>query len=406
MLLIILVGQEILFRAMFPIPEIEKFNRIRYQQMAQSPPEIGKAMERGLVYGRLLLESSPDGFSFTHDLNIYGFRGPDFRADPTPGRRRIVVVGDSVVEGQGASGSDTITAEWSRLLTRDGIDAEVINLGVIAATLPHIWILTRDAVRLLQPTDVVVALYPNDLPAPFIPNAFNLPPPQFPRAPDAAMEPRLVDLIDRMIYEKPIHRRWFHLPMRGFLPAPDGSNPFSLDQECPKDLRPDLFEAMKTARLNPWLYAQSKEIGKQLAHDFSQGGTPRDYLAAMADVCAQFRAKLYIAYNPFCGVVNPRYAPALIDAGMDPEIANGLAVDPKYRNQNRVVAEICQDLKLPLADSTEALRAAEADGPQFWLYDTHPNAAGYATIARGLHEMWKAENSPQAAAAPTGTPPS
>ncbi len=388
-LLVLVAGQEALFRIMFPRPEVVGFNRIHYQQMAQSHPQFSKAMERGLVYDRLLMESRPDGFAEIHDLNMYGFRGPDFRVDPDPARRRILVVGDSVVEGEGVGDDETITAEWSRILAREGTPAEVVNLGVVAASLPHLWILTRDAVNLLHPADVVVSLYCNDLPAPDDPKLLQAPTETFPRVP-ADRRPRIVDLIDRAIYEKPIHRRWFHPTIRFFSPVPDGTNPWSGDVPKPESLRADLYEDMKAARIIPWLYAQSRDMPRLLSHDFSTGGSPVEFLRRMRDVCRAAGARMMVAYTPFCGVVHPRYAQTLIDLGMDPDEAAALAVDPKYRNQNRVTADACRELDLPLADSTPDLEAAEAVAPQYWAYDSHPNARGYATVARRIHETWRA----------------
>jgi hypothetical protein len=265
----------------------------------------------------------------------------------------------------------------------------VINLGVIAASLPHLWLLTRDAVPLLRPADVVVSLYSNDLPAPFTPSLWLEPPRKFQRAP-AAHRPRIVDLIERAIYEEPIHRRWFHPAIRFFSPVPDGTNPWSDGRPKPPTLRADLYEDMKVGRLNPWLYAQSQDAPGQLAHDFATGGSPILFLERMRDVCRAAGARLMVVYTPFCGVVGPRYAPSLVDMGMDPETAATLSTDPKYRDQNRVTADVCRQLRLPLADATPDLEAAEAVAPQYWAYDTHPNADGYAVIARRIHETWKA----------------
>ena len=122
-------------------------------------------LKRGLVYDRLLVESEPDGYSETHGLNVYGFRGRDFAIDPSPGRHRVLLIGDSVTEGMGAPDSATIACQLERLLARDGDRTEVINLGVIAGTLNHTMVLARDAIPLLRPTDVVIVLYANDLPA-------------------------------------------------------------------------------------------------------------------------------------------------------------------------------------------------------------------------------------------------
>ena len=148
---LLLIGQEFLFRAMFPLPEVEGFNRIRYQMLAGAHPNLRMSLKHGLVYDRLLLESQPDGFSEIHRLNLYGFRGSDFAIDRPGDRRRILVIGDSVAEGQGAPESATIPAELARLISGQGTKAEVVNLGVIAASLPHLTALTRDAVAVLDP---------------------------------------------------------------------------------------------------------------------------------------------------------------------------------------------------------------------------------------------------------------
>ncbi len=389
-LLVIAAVQEPLLRFLFPLPEVSGFNRIHYQQMSQSHPQIGKAMERGLVYDRLLLESRPDGFSEVHNLNLYGFRGPDFAIKPSPNKRRILVIGDSLTEGEGVDDSRTVTAEWSRILASEGTSAEVVNLGVIAASLPHLWILTRDAVSLLGPTDVVLMLYANDMPAPEHADKFKAPGPRFESTADLLRQPRLAVLINRAIFEKPIHRRWPHLPLRFFVPVPDSTNPWSDGKARPEGLSPRLYDDMVAGSLNPWLNFQAKDMPKNLAHDFEKDGSPEPFLDHMARLCEQHQARLIVAYTPFCGVVNKQYAPALVEMGMDRETAEALSTDPKYRSQNRILAEVCKELRLPLADATGDLEQEEAAGKtQYWRYDTHPNANGYATIARRIHAVWR-----------------
>lgn len=388
---LVLVGQEALFRWLFPSPDVIGFNRIHYSQMVPADPRRGKALERGLVYDRLSVDSRPDGFAKVHSLNLYGFRGPDFAIEPDPARRRILVFGDSVVEGEGTDDSTTITAEWSRILAREGTAAEVINLGVIAANLQRLAVLTRDAVSLLHPTDVVVVLYANDLPAPeYLPH-YDAPGKPFLDDRPPWWRPRLVELADRAIYEKPIYRRWPHPPLRFFARVPDAANPWSDGRARPDDLAPTLFEAMKAGRLNPWLYHQSADMPIALEHDFSKGGSPVRYLSRMAEICRENRARLMVAYVPFCGVVSTRYAPSLVELGMAPDVARALATDDKYRSQNRFLAQVCGEVGMPLADSTADLQRSEAAGsPQYWRYDTHPNADGYATIARSVHAAWRA----------------
>jgi lysophospholipase L1-like esterase len=75
---------------------------------------------------------------------------------------------------------------------------------------------------------------------------------------------------------------------------------------------------------------------------------------------------------------------------MSPSMAEALASDPIYRRQNEMLASLCQDLKLNLADTTDALiHAEEVGGPQYWEFDTHPRPAGYATIAKRIFDAWQ-----------------
>lgn len=391
-LTLVAAGQEALFRGLFPLPEVAGFNRISYQMTAQGHPKMRTMLKRGLVYDRLLIESQPDGYSETHGLNVYGFRGRDFAIDPSRGQRRVLLIGDSVTEGMGAPDSATIACELERLLARDGERAEVINLGVIAATLNHTTVLARDAVPLLRPADVVIVLYANDLPAPPYVPVFDLPGPSFRRTKEIWWMPRVVALFLRYARDEPICVRWLHAPIRFFPPVPDPANPWSQSTQPPGRLEPALHRAMTAGTLNPWLKAQSDDLPGQLGHDFAEGGLPVRHLMRIAEVCKSVGSRLIVAYVPFCGVVSRRYAPSLVALGMDPTTAEALAVDPIYRRQNRIMGEVCPSLKLPLADATEDLVRAEKEGtPQYWRFDTHPRPAGYATIARRIHRVLRGE---------------
>jgi lysophospholipase L1-like esterase len=385
--IVLLCGQELLFRGLFPLPEVIGFNRIRYQMLAGAHSNLSESLTRGFVYDRLRIESQPDGFSEIHRLNLYGFRGGDFAIDPgAPKRRRILVIGDSVVEGQGAPESATITAELERLMKADGQPAEVINLGVIAAALPHLTLLVRDAVELLKPSHLVLVLYANDLPAPpYSPEVYS-PSPVFRRRQEPWWLPRAAELVGRVLHQEPIYRRWPHAAIPFFAPVPDPSNPWTGSSGPPPGLSPALYRAMADGRMNPWLKEQSEAIPGMLGHDFGKGGSPSRYLMRMEGICRPRGIRFLVAYVPFCGVVHPRYAPALIELGMLPAVAESLSRDPAYQRQNRMLADLCAALKLPLADTTEDLMREEARGePQFWSYDTHPRPAGYATIARRIH---------------------
>ena len=386
----LLIGQEVVCRFLFPLPEVIGFNRIRYQRLAPGDARSRAILARGLAYDRLKFESRPDGFSEVHRLNLYGFRGADFTIEPLPGRRRILSLGDSVVEGQGASEEEVIPSVLARLLGKDGIEADVINLGVVAASLTELTVLARDSVALLKPTDVILVLYANDLPAAPYPRAFDSPAPSFRRR--RGLSPRLLELFVRVASNQSIYRRWppqSAIPF--FLPVPDSANPWTGVDDAPAGLNRSLFEAMRAGQLNPWLWEQSKAIPGMLSHDFSRGdGSPAPYLARISALCRAQNAHLVVAYVPFCGVTNTRYSDSLVKMGMERSNAEALDSDPIYRRQNEIVASVCKELDLPLADTTEALCQAEAEGTQqYWSFDTHPRPEGCATIAGEIYRVWR-----------------
>lgn len=385
-LALIALGQEALFRWEFPFPEVHGFNRISYQMMAQDHGDMSDLLKKGLVYDRLLVESQADGFSEIHTLNLYGFRGADFAIAPPRGRRRILLLGDSVTEGMGAADSATIARELERRLASKGDKAEVINLGVIAATLDHLTILARDAIPLLRPTDAMVILYANDLPAGQYNPAFDAPGPEFPPWKENWWMPRAATLFGKFLHDRPFSHRWPHPAIRFFAAVPDRTNPWSGTKKGPEALDPELFQQMLRGKLNPWLSSQSTDMPRQLSHDFTAGGSPERHLARMVELCRSLGTRLQVAYVPFCGVTSSHYAPALVRLGMDPDTAKALADDPIYHRQNVELAEVCSRLGVPLIDTTDDLIQAEETGVhQYWEYDTHPRPAGYATIAQQLY---------------------
>jgi lysophospholipase L1-like esterase len=387
----VLIGQEVVCRLIFPLPEVIGFNRIHYQLLAPGDARSRRLLKRGLVYERLKFESQRDGFSEVHRLNLYGFRGSDFTIEPSRGHRRILILGDSVVEGQGASEMTTISSAFTHLLGNDGKNAEVINLGVVAASLSELTPLARDSIALLKPTDVILVLYANDLPAPPYASAFDLPAPKF-RRQNGLSSPRMLHLFVRLASHEPIYRRWPPHPIIPyFQPVPDSTNPWKGVKDLPQGLDPALYQAMIAAKINPWLWEQSKVIPGMLSHDFSRGeGSPVLYLGRIAELCKAGNAHLVVAYVPFCGVTSRRYASSLVRMGMEQSIAEALDSEPIYRRQNEVLASLCRDLNLHLADTTESLVQAEAEGTsQYWSFDTHPRPNGYSTIGRHIYHVWR-----------------
>ncbi|MBI1325863.1 hypothetical protein GC170_22105 [bacterium] len=391
---LILIMQEIAFRAIFPIPETTLFNRIRYQLLAESDPRFRPLMKRGLVYDSLVFESAPDGWRHVHRLNRFGFRERDFSIVPPAGKKRVLVVGDSVTEGQGASASETISANLERDL---GAGYEVLNLGVVAARMDQVSQLACDSVTVLKPDTLVVVMYANDTPSPPVPPkteslGFLFSKVEKEVVADSAIRwlPRSVVLGMRLADGEPIYVRYFGNSIRYFSPVPDSTNPFKPGDPPLPGLKPELEAAMRAGKLNPWLVHQSTQTPDMIKADFALGGSPEMHLRAIRQVCDRLKVRLVVAFVPFHGIVHGRYAQALKDLAMPAEVADALTTDPAYAAQSPQIRSICDRLKIPFVDTTDDLKSKENAGePQFWPYDSHPRPDGYATIASAIARSLK-----------------
>lgn len=75
------------------------------------------------------------GYSLSSQVTInrWGFRGQDWEVDKAPGVLRIVLLGDSLVFGQGVSDGETFGAQLEKILNTQaapGWRYEVLNFGV------------------------------------------------------------------------------------------------------------------------------------------------------------------------------------------------------------------------------------------------------------------------------------
>src|SRR5262249_28107648 len=66
--LFLLALQEAGFRWVFPLPEVDSFNRINYTKLFLFGGLQGEAPRRGLANVKVRWESEPDGFAFDHTL--------------------------------------------------------------------------------------------------------------------------------------------------------------------------------------------------------------------------------------------------------------------------------------------------------------------------------------------------
>jgi lysophospholipase L1-like esterase len=83
---------------------------------------------------KLIFALRPNQRSFSADksvaINERGFRGPVVPYERTPGKHRVVFLGDSITFGYGVRDDEVVTERVRTLLAKDGVDVEVVNAAV------------------------------------------------------------------------------------------------------------------------------------------------------------------------------------------------------------------------------------------------------------------------------------
>lgn len=92
-------------------------------------------------------------------INEDGYRGPRIPVEPTPGRYRILVLGDSYVFGHGVDEEETFCSLVAARLP----ESEVLNFGVVGYSTDQELMLLRDRGLRYRPDLVILGLYRNDI---------------------------------------------------------------------------------------------------------------------------------------------------------------------------------------------------------------------------------------------------
>jgi lysophospholipase L1-like esterase len=398
-LLTFAVLQEAACRWLFPLPECDGFNRINYTPLKLFGDDLAQARRQGLSNIKLRWECEPDGFAFDHTLNLYGFRGPNFSLEPSPGRPRVVFVGDSFTEGAGAADGDTIPQQFERLVAGDK-PAEAINLGVSGTGLPEYTLLVRDGLSLLKPQALFLVLCYNDLPTEkALSEEAKAPAPAFPRR--SPWVPRAVALFCRRQAGQVIPTRIPSGPFPFVSPVPSPTNPLTT-QKPPPTIDPQVLGAMRRGKAGPWGFMLAVRHEEMLRFDFSGGWGARDYLRHLAALCQGQGSRLIVVFIPHSVTTNPVYMEAQLRLGA-PDYGTITRLDgPVYRSAQRHLRQVTADLGLPFLDMTdEFIEAEKTRGRMFWPIDGHCNAAGYRVVGEVCARYWTNGTLPRAAPSET-----
>jgi len=373
----IAVVQELLFRICFPLPEIENLNRIDL--------DVNVLQETHRIYQRdqdWYWQSSLDTEArFVHRMNRYGFRDQEWCVTKPPDVRRILMIGDSFVEGVMSSQDQTIPAYLHQLSGSDQL--EVFNCGLTGRGLSEYLQVFADLIPIYRPEMVWVCLYANDLGTsmPLIPEHY-LQPDYF-----NPFVPRIWELIQQARTYGPVHFRWFNAPLSFFDQVPDQDDPHSAPASIGQ-ISSGIADAVHAGTFNPFrINAFSKEL-KALPSEPELG----EFLPFIKFFGDKFGTKVVIVYLPSRNQITRYYYP--YERALSTEdLPDSLDLTTNaYQIHQQVLLKQCNELGIKFLDLTMPLRSKEEEGVHlYWNYDEHMRSVGYRTVAELLWK-WMQQN--------------
>lgn len=326
---------ELLARALHVVDRMNGFPRALY--LATDLPDLPYQLRPGV---HVTIRN------FSVRVNTLGLRGAETTQRPTAGRRRLLVLGDSVVYGDGLDEADTFPVLVEHDLAAGGMAAEVLNAAApgynTAAELT--WL--REFGLALSPDTVILGVSLNDYgPAPVMTPAGIL-----------ASEPGTRSRLPWLTNHSELYTLlgWLTTYARGdFWWQKVGKRREGPQQKSPDEALPVIDEAI--AKMHKNFYAAPHGPGWD---------SVRESLAALRDLARARGLALTVVVFPEKYQVGP-------DANLDAQ---------------RVWLALCAELDLRCLDLQPAFAAAASSGPLF--QDTqHPNAAGMRVAAQATAEF-------------------
>jgi len=391
-LVVTLVLCEVAARFMFPIPEILNFNRVQFTPLwlfggldevaktGGSPSDVFSYQpQKPLRNVQIEWISEPDGVAAAVTLNLFGFRGSDFRIEKTPGTARVLFFGDSYAEGIGAEDHESIPAVFQQVLPKHSL--EVINLGIAGIDLPMLSRLATVTIPLLKPDHVVVLVYQNDLPS--VPLVKDQLPTQWNPFYSNPLVPRLVQTALDLIDDHTPALRYHRGPFPFFRSTPHPSNPLTVSEETFQHLPPHLIEAMRAGHLNPYLPYYALHLEQRLLISLDDRTNGRTQMADLRNLSERVGASLLVGFIPVSISVSDHYRIYWQELGAD--FSRPSLTTPEFAQQQVALGDVLRNLSIPFVDTTPMIREAEAGGKRLYTnYDTHLTPEGYDFVARAI----------------------
>lgn len=96
-------------------------------------------------------------------INSHGLRGPEFNKEKQPGKKRLLILGDSVVFGWGVPQKNIFSSELKNLFSRNRLEIEVISAGVGSWNTRTEYEYLRSTAINFKPDAIVLFIVHNDL---------------------------------------------------------------------------------------------------------------------------------------------------------------------------------------------------------------------------------------------------
>jgi lysophospholipase L1-like esterase len=387
-LLLVTLLLEVGLRSFYALPEVLNFNRINYtlvsyfggiRDIVNARADVttnNTASYPPLRDVSLVWISEPDQSSTVISLNEYGFRGASLSVKRTPGVMRIIVLGDSFVEGMGVRNTEEFPYVLGATL-QNTHRVEVGNFGVGGIGFPEYLKIAADTIPLFKPDLVILNTCFNDYaPAPL---GARLP----------ALDPQLLNpylprvytLGRELAYGRIPRPRWNTVAMPFFRAVPDPSNPLT-NNPNPDGVSLPILASMHAGRFNPFVINGATSLEPRLQNGIGPAG---DYFSAINDIVQSVSGKMIVSYIPLHVSVSDRYYSKWNELGEDFKAPTLVA--PAFRQQQRELKQMLEELKIPFVDTTPLLeREEQKNNQQFLGYDEHMNAAGYKTVGEALAE--------------------
>jgi lysophospholipase L1-like esterase len=330
----------------------------------------------------ILWISDPDGFEFHHNLNLYGFRGKNFKIGKNANKNRVVFIGDSLVEGFGTDDNSTIPRQFEQIMQKG--DIEAINLGVGATGLSEYVVLAKAAVRLLEPGFLTVVIYDNDIPAirgPYFDfeNEFN-------PVRNRWWESRIWYVVREIINGNTLALFYYRGPFPFFAAIPHQTNPLS-SSPGPGRTNPKIYKAMQAGRFNPFLKDAARNNELKLCVPLDVHCEATHYINRLAALSRSNSVPLLIVYIPLSVTVSDYYY------RLWNQLGERFTVDslttPQYRKPQEYLKQLCKSLDIRFVDTTPVIEKHEQRGEHLYHgYDDHMNSKGYRIVAEEIYRAY------------------